>query len=229
MLRDRTAQARIGVVLYDGVEPIDVGGTVGVVSMARRILPALDYVTLARHAGPITLAGGLVVRAEYGLDAAPACDVLIVCGGPGWTDAAKDEALVGFLQRQVPTSLASVCTGALVLAAAGVLKGRAATTRRHTVGAETRSPLDLLAELSPTTVPHAALVIDDSVVTGGGVSLAIDTTLYLIGRLYGGEARHDVAALIEYDRASAANRAMLDVMVRLDRVPFRPAARPATA
>ncbi|HKM62663.1 MAG TPA: DJ-1/PfpI family protein [Acidisphaera sp.] len=210
MLRDRTVHARIGVLLYDGVEPIDVGGTIGVVSMARRMLPSLDYVAIARTAGPVTLAGGLVVQAEYDLDDAPHCDVLMVCGGPGWADAARDEALLAFLHRQPPTSLASVCTGALVLAAAGVLKGRAATTRRHTVGAETRSPLELLAEISPSTSTHEALVVDDSTVTGGGVSLAIDTTLYLIGRLYGGAARNDVAALIEYDRASAANRSALD-------------------
>jgi transcriptional regulator GlxA family with amidase domain len=57
-----------------------------------------------------------------------------------------------------------------------------------------------------------AAVVDDGVVTGGGVSLAIDATLYLIGRIYGPDAMHQVAGVIEYDRALAANRAGLGVV-----------------
>lgn len=207
-----TAPALFGILIYDGVEPIDIGGTVGVVSMATRVLPNVAATTIARHAGPVRLAGGLTVLAEHGIDTAPLCDVVIVCGGPGWPEAAADGALLAWLRGLVPERTASVCTGALILAAAGVLDGRAATTRRHAVGQETTAPIDRLG-LTGAVRPVTAAVVDDIVVTGGGVSLAIDATLYLLGRIYGETAAAKVAKVIEYDRAYAANRAALSHQV----------------
>jgi transcriptional regulator GlxA family with amidase domain len=211
-MRDRTSAARIGVVIYDGVEPIDIGGTVGVISMASRVLPAISAVTIASAAGPVALAGGLTVLAAHGFADAPECDVLIVCGGPGWREQVCDAAMLGFLRMQSPERVASVCTGALILAAAGLLNGLPATTRRRTVGGEKHAPLRLLPGLGVGVQPREALVVDAGVVTGGGVSLAIDATLYLIGRLYGGEARHEIARAIEYDRAWEANRQALGIV-----------------
>ncbi len=65
-MKDRNAAALFGVVVYNGVEPIDIGGTVGVVSMARRVLPAIESVTIAETAGPVELAGGLTILAQAG-------------------------------------------------------------------------------------------------------------------------------------------------------------------
>jgi len=209
---DRTAAARIGVVIYDGVEPIDIGGTVGVVSMASRVLPGIAAITVAASAGPVRLAGGLTVLASHGFADTPKCDILVVCGGPGWQNQVKDLARLGFLRRQVPAQVASVCTGALILAAAGLLNGLPATTRRRVAGGEEHAPLQLLPGLGTGVRPHEALVVDAGVVTGGGVSLAIDATLYLIGQLYGGAALDEVARLIEYDRAWEANRKALGVL-----------------
>ena len=205
-MRSRHDPARIGVILYDTVEPIDLGGTVGVISMARRILPNLADAVIARQAGPVALAGGLTVMAPYGVADAPDCDAYIVCGGAGWPEASKDETLIDFLKRQPPGKLASVCTGALVLAASGALDGRTVTTRRNTAGSEARAPIERLAEVARGSSAVVAAVADDVVVTGGGVSLAIDATLYLVGKLYGEGLRDDVARLIEYDRAFEANR-----------------------
>jgi transcriptional regulator GlxA family with amidase domain len=211
-MKQRSDPATFGVLIYDGVEPIDVGGTVGVVSMARRVLPAVTVAVIARHAGPVRLAGGLVVQAEYGIDAAPACDVVIVCGGATWPETAADPAVLAFLRSLQPPGVASVCTGALILAASGVLDGRAATTRRLAVGQETVSPLELLGRRDAIS-PRVASIVDAGVVTGGGVSLAIDATLYLLGRIYGEAAAAEVARVIEYDRAYAANRAALGEFV----------------
>jgi transcriptional regulator GlxA family with amidase domain len=256
--RDRTA--RIGIVLYDGVEPIDLGGTLGVISMASRLLPGLSATTIAEHAGPVLCAGGLTVLAAHGFADVPqwdgpqrdgsrwddtgttlqdtardaaridgpgrdgiggaaqdptpdaACDVVVVTGGPGWAIQARNDAMLAFLRRLDPARLASVCTGALILGAAGLLKGRPATTRRTAIGAEAAAPLTLLARHGAQ--PRVAQIVDTGgPITGGGVSLAHDLTLHLIGRLYGQDARDEVARLIEYDRAFAANQAALGIVV----------------
>jgi transcriptional regulator GlxA family with amidase domain len=196
------------VLVYEGVEPIDVGGTVAVVSMARRVLPRLQATVIARWSGPVRLAGGLTVQADHAIDTAPICNVVIVCGGPGWPDAAADGAMLPYLRGLRPEAVASVCTGAMILAASGVLDGRIATTRRHAVWPETVAPLELLGR-SGAILTTAAQVVDAGVVTGGGVSLAIDATLYLLGRIFGEAAAAEVARVIEYDRAYAANRAAL--------------------
>jgi transcriptional regulator GlxA family with amidase domain len=202
--------ALVGVVLYEGVEPIDVGGTVGVLSMAQRILPGLRYVTIAECAGAVKLASGLTVMADTSFEDAPPCDVTIVTGGPGWRQQVTNEGMLAFLRSRQPDQLASVCTGALILGASGRLAGKTATTRRSAIGAETDAPIDILATVGTVRSTMPAAVVDDhGTVSSGGVSLAIDGTLYIIGKLYGTEARDEVARIIEYDRAFAANREAL--------------------
>lgn len=212
-MKDRNAAALFGIVVYDGVEPIDIGGTVGVISMARRVLPAIESVTIAETAGPVELAGGLSIIAQAGFADAPVCDVVMVCGGPGWRRETANPAMLDFLRKPSTAQVTSVCTGAMILGAAGLLDGRMATTRRSAFGNEAQSPLQELASFAPTSRAQAAAVVDDgAVVTGGGVSLAIDATLYLIGKIYGEDARAEVAQVIEYDRAYDANRAALGHM-----------------
>lgn len=213
-MRQNSDAALIGIVIYEGVEPIDIGGTAGVISMAGRVLPGLSSVLIAARKGPVRLAGGVTVLAEVDFDTAPPCDLFIVCGGPGWRRQVEDAAMLAFLRSRRPGALASVCTGALILAAAGALDGRHATTRRMAVGSETASPLSLIGQYAGTALPQVGLVVEDGgVVTSGGVSLAIDGTLYLIGRLYGTPAREAVAKVIEYDRAFAANRDALGIVM----------------
>lgn len=216
--------ARIGIVLYDGVEPIDLGGTLGVISMASRLLPGLLGTTIAERAGPVRCAGGLTVLAAHGFGDVAAgssagthpqdtvCDAVVVAGGPGWRAQSRNPAMLAFLRGLQAGRLASVCTGALVLGAAGLLAGRHATTRRSAIGEEAQPPLALLAEMGAR--PSVAQIVDaGGPITGGGVALAHDLTLHLIGRLYGEAARDEVARLIEYDRAFAANRAALGIVV----------------
>jgi transcriptional regulator GlxA family with amidase domain len=124
----------------------------------------------------------------------------------------RNAAMLAFLRGLDAGLLASVCTGALILGAAGLLDGCRATTRRTAIGAEAQAPLALLAGMGAQAMV-AQIVDAGGPITGGGVALAHDLTLHLIGRLYGEVARDEVARLIEYGRAFAANRAAVGIVV----------------
>src|ERR1700730_6693377 len=82
---------KFGIFIYDGVEPIDLA-TFGVLSMARRIAPEITICTIAPRAGSVALANGLKVTADFGIDDAPSCDLVIVTGGGSWTVQAQAPA-----------------------------------------------------------------------------------------------------------------------------------------
>ena len=196
-----------GIFIYDGVEPIDLA-TYGVLSMARRIAPEIEICTIAPRAGPVALANGLKVTADYGIDDAPHCDLVIVTGGAGWTAQAETPSTLAFIRRvHAAGRIASVCTGGMILAASGILDGGPATTKREVVPPEI-SPLQVMRMKYPDIdVREAVLVAQEGgVVTGGGVSLCIDTTLHLLADLLGQHVADETARIIEYQRALRANR-----------------------
>jgi transcriptional regulator GlxA family with amidase domain len=198
---------RFGIFIYDGVEPIDLA-SFGVLSMARRIAPEIEICTIAPAAGLVRLANGLQVVAEFGIDNAPTCDLVIVTGGPGWTEQARAPATLDYIRRvHAGRKIASVCTGAMILAASGVLDEIPATTKRAVVPPET-SPLAVMRASYPRIDVREALLVDaGGVVTGGGVSLCIDTTLYLLAKMLGNHVADETARILEYERARAANLA----------------------
>jgi transcriptional regulator GlxA family with amidase domain len=197
---------RFGIFIYPGVEPIDLA-TFGVLSMARRIAPQIEICTIGPHAGSIELANGLRVTADFGIDEAPACDLVIVTGGPGWSAQAKAPATLDYVRRvHASGRIASVCTGGMILAASGILDGAPATTKREVVPPEA-SPLELMRATYPQIeVREAPLVDTGAVVTGGGVSLCIDTTLHLLANMLGPHVADETARIMEYQRARLANR-----------------------
>jgi transcriptional regulator GlxA family with amidase domain len=198
---------RFGIFIYDGVEPIDLA-TFGVLSMARRIAPEIEICAIAPHAGPVALANGLKVTADFGIDDAPACDLVIVTGGPGWAVQAQAPATLAFIRRvHASRRIASVCTGGMILAASGVLDDGPATTKREVVPPET-SPLEVMRATYPRIEVRETMLVDreDGVVTGGGVTLCIDTTLYLLADMLGPEVADETARIMEYQRAWRANR-----------------------
>jgi transcriptional regulator GlxA family with amidase domain len=198
---------QFGIFIYDGVEPIDLA-TFGVLSMARRIAPEIAICTIAPHAGLVTLANGLKVIADFGIDDAPACDLVIVTGGPGWTAQAEAPATLDYIRRVYAGSrIASVCTGAMILAASGVLDDGPATTKREVVPPET-APIELMRASYPHIDVREAMLVDrgGKLVTGGGVSLCIDTTLHLLSHMLGQSVADETARIMEYQRAWRANR-----------------------
>jgi len=196
-----------GIFIYDGVEPIDLA-TYGVLSMARRIAPEIEICTIAPRSGPVALASGLKVTADYGIDAAPPCDLVIVTGGPGWTAQAEATSTLQFIRRvHASGRIASVCTGGMILAASGILDGGSATTKREVVPPEV-SPLKVMRARYPDIDVREAVLVEQGkgIVTGGGVSLCIDTTLHLLADMLGQHVADETARIIEYQRALRANR-----------------------
>jgi transcriptional regulator GlxA family with amidase domain len=194
-----------GIFIYDGVEPIDLA-TFGVLSMARRIAPQIGICTIAPKAGIVRLSNGLEIVAQFGIEDAPVCDIVIVTGGPGWEDQSRSPATLAYIRRiHASDKVASVCTGAMILAASGILDNRAATTKRAVVPPEV-SPLARMRDMHPRIDAREAPIVDSGgVVTGGGVSLCIDTTLHILETLLGAQVANETARILEYQRARQAN------------------------
>jgi len=204
---------KIAVVLYDNVEPIEIA-ILGTLSMARRVYPQLTYFTVSQDGSLVELQNGLRVQTDYAFDNAPAADIVMITGGPGWKVQVKNQRMLSFLKErhtQANTCVASVCTGALILAAAGLLDNKRATTKVPVIAPEA-CPLSTMAETHPSIETVEALVVDEGdVITGGGVSLCIDLTLYLLERFLGEEVARETARIMEYSAAHEANRQRLPI------------------
>ncbi|MFE0099756.1 DJ-1/PfpI family protein [Streptomyces sp. NPDC059009] len=156
-------------------------------------LPGADLVFVAEQKGPVRAdTDTLALVADKTLDEVPNPDIVIVPGGPGQTPQMKNEVLLGWLRTADATSTwtTSVCTGSLLLAAAGLLKGRRATS--HWLA------LDVLEEFGAQSTGER-VVFDGKYVTAAGVSSGIDMGLTLLGRIAGDETAQTVQLLTEYD------------------------------
>jgi transcriptional regulator GlxA family with amidase domain len=193
----------IAIVVFDGVDELDAIGPYEVLTNATRA-GADATVRLVTLGGADEVRGshGLVFRAQGHLDGS--ADVVVVPGG-GWNDRAEQgawsEAESGELPRRLAelagagALLASVCTGGMILASAGLLEGRRATTHQGAIAE--------LAERG-TEVVDARVVDDGNIVTAGGVTSGLDLALHLAERLFGEEIADGVAAEIEHSRVGAA-------------------------
>ncbi len=199
---------RFAVLIYDDVEPIDLGATFGVLSMARRMAPDIETVALARSLEPVICANGLKVMPDEDYKSFSGADVLIVTGGPGWMRVAKDPDTLEFLKNvSGDVKLAAICTGAMILAAAGLLDGCEATTKVEIAGAEIPPLAILEKDYATITARQAVAVSSNGCLTSGGVSLGIDGVFYLLAQTHGGQVAKDVARIMEYSRALKANAA----------------------
>jgi transcriptional regulator GlxA family with amidase domain len=199
------------ILAYDGIEPIDIGATYGVLSMAKRLAPELRFFVVSKSGGELAMANGLRLLPDHSFADCPSADVLMVLGGPGWQAASDDPSILAFIDKfyRCEGTVAGVCTGGMVLGAAGLLDGHSATTKREIIDGETR-PLDLLAQRHPSVRAIEARVVDTgSILTGGGVSLGIDMTLHLVQRFLGGKIAEETARILEYRHAWKANGAAL--------------------
>jgi len=190
MRTDPTPSLSIGLVLYPGFTQLDLAGPYEVFS---RLAGTVVHL-IAETAGAVASEKGLAIVAATTFDQAPPLDVLCVPGGPGQTAMMEHAPLIHFLQERGRTAryVTAVCTGALLLGAAGLLRGYRATT--HWLS------LDLLAPLGAIPV-NERVVIDRNRITGGGVTAGIDFGLVLAVELRGEAVAREIQLLIEYDPA----------------------------
>jgi transcriptional regulator GlxA family with amidase domain len=192
-----TPQRQIGIVLFNDVEELDAIGPWEVLSYWTHAHPddGFEVFTLSPAGGLVQCKKGLRVLADYSFADAPAVEVLVHPGGRGTRPLLRDAAHLEWVRRQRATVplLTSVCTGALVYAAAGLLAGRPATTHW--------SDLEELAQLDPTIQlrPDDRFVDDGDVITAAGVSAGIDMALHLVARLAGVERARQIRRGIQYD------------------------------
>lgn len=187
----------IGVLLFPQVEELDFVGPFEVLSYINKIRPASTKVLLIAEAAELVEAfNGMRVIPDVTMATCPQLDIIVVPGGKGRYVAMKNTAIQEFIQRQAQKAkyITSVCTGAFLLAEAGLLKNKKATTY-HTAFAE-------LAAYSVQVLPQK-VVREDNIITAAGVSSGIELGLYLLKEEFGAALAQEVADKIEYDVEAA--------------------------
>jgi transcriptional regulator GlxA family with amidase domain len=195
----------VGILIFDGVEVLDFAGPFEVFSRtrlepgpeSRRADASAPFhvFTVARSTAPVTATGGLTVIPHHGFADAPRIDLLLVPGGFGTRRLLDDAQTLGWIRDRAAAAerVTSVCTGSLLLARAGLLQGRRATTHW--------AALDLLASLDASlTVDRERRIVDDGVISSAGVASGMDMAFYVVETLCGRAVADETAHYIEYRR-----------------------------
>jgi transcriptional regulator GlxA family with amidase domain len=187
----------VAVLLFDDVEVLDFAGPFEVfgVTGKRDNATPFEVATVAERAGEINARNGLTVTPRYSFADCPPPDVLVVPGGYGTRREMHNERVIAWIRAQAPTAevIFSVCTGALLLAQAGLLDGIEVTTHH--------GALDLLASTAPDTIVRSdrRFIDNGSVITSAGVAAGIDASLHVVARLLGEPQARETAEYMEYD------------------------------
>lgn len=189
---DATSERTLGVVLFPNFELLDVFGPLEAFG---NLSGLFKIIMVAERPGPVKSAQGPQVWADAGWADCPPLNLLLVPGGIGTREEVNNRALLDWIaQRAADAEItASVCTGAALLARAGVLDGRRATTNK--------AWFQWVEEQGPTVqwVRSARWVDDGSVVTSSGVSAGMDMALHVIARLVSLETSENLARMMEYE------------------------------
>jgi cyclohexyl-isocyanide hydratase len=179
---------RIGLLIFPRMTQLDATAPYEV--FAR--MPDTETLLVAPTLDPVVTEFGLTITPMASIDTAPPLDVLCIPGGPGISALIGDDRVLDYVARQGERAqyVTSVCTGALVLGAAGLLRGYRATT--HWLS------LDLLTLVGATSVADR-VVIDRNRITGGGVTAGMDFALVMAGVLCGTDVAQRIQLLMEYD------------------------------
>ncbi|MDX2226901.1 MAG: DJ-1/PfpI family protein [Verrucomicrobiae bacterium] len=195
------SRKRTGILLFDEVEVLDFCGPFEVFSVTRlhpekrrEEASPFEVFLVSERGGKITATGGLKVESDHSFASCPPLDILVVPGGWGTRALALHEPLLQWIRSRAVAveTLASVCTGSLLLAAAGLLEGRRATTHWQS--------LDRMRDSFPNVrVSRGEQVVEDgSILTSAGISAGIDMALRLVTREFGEEVARATARYMEY-------------------------------
>ncbi len=189
---------RIGILIFDDAEELDFVGPWEVFKMARESKPdEFELLLVAERDAPVRCRGGMRVIPDVTTADCPKLDVLLVPGGQGTRVEVENAALLAWIAKIAETCqwVTSVCTGAMLLTAAGPARGKRVTT--HWAFAETLRSRKEASEV----LADARYVQDGNVVTAAGVSAGIDMALWLIGQWQTPEFARQVQRYMEYDPA----------------------------
>jgi transcriptional regulator GlxA family with amidase domain len=184
------------ILVFDDVEVLDFCGPFEVFSITgrRSDLHPFRVVLVAENDGPVIARNGLSINPQHTFKDCPRADILLVPGGMGTRKLMHNTAVVNWVRRHAAETelVLSVCTGALLLAKAGLLDGLEATTHH--------GALDLLRETAPTARVSAGVRFVDNgpVITSGGIAAGIDMSLYVVARLLGKDVAAETARYMEY-------------------------------
>ena len=184
---------KIGIVVFDGAEELDFVGPWEVFTMLGEVEPgSCEAFLVSERGGEVRCAKGLRVIADHSFGDARQADVVVVPGGRGTRTEVHNAAMLEFLRSQAKQAelMTSVCTGAFVLQAIGLLDGRKATTHWGSI--------DRLRERGVDVAEFTRFVDQGAVITAAGVSAGIDMSLHVIGRLWSPELARKVQKAIEY-------------------------------
>ena len=175
-------------VIFDGITQLDFAGPVQFLSR----LPAAKMHVVAKSLSPIQTDCGFAILPGGTFADCPQADLLCVPGGHGVTPALSDAETINFIATQAASAqwVTSVCTGAMLLGAAGLLKGKRATTHWAYV--------HLLASFG-ATFEDARVVKDGNLITAGGVTSGIDFALEVIAQVAGEDVARTIQLALEYD------------------------------
>jgi len=181
---------RIGLLLFPDITQADLTGPYEVFIK----LPAAEVRLVWKTLDPVRAGGGMRILPDTTFAGCPSLDLICIPGGTGMNPLLADDETLGFVRRQAASArfVTSVCTGALVLGAAGLLRGRRATT--HWMS------LEMLAAFGAIPVPER-VVVDGNLVTGGGVTAGIDFGLRIAALVAGEDVAKAIALGLEYDPA----------------------------
>ena len=182
----------IGIVLFDGFETLDAMGPVELFGMVEE---RFEIVTIAETGPTVRSAQGPRTAVDRTFDQAGAPDLLLVPGGPGTRREVRNDRLLGWLKEQEMTAryVTSVCTGSALLARAGLLDGRRATSNKKAF----RWVMDQGPHVD--WIYEARWVEDGRFWTSSGVSAGMDMALALIARLTSLETAENAAIAAEYE------------------------------
>ena len=182
----------LGAILYERFELLDCYGPL---EMFGSVGPELRIVTVAEKSGPVASVQGPKTVAEYQFANCPKLDLILLPGGVGTVEQLGNAALHAFLRDRAKTAevTMSVCSGSAILAKAGLLDGRRATSNKQWFD------LARMQSANVKWVTEARWVEDDPFATSSGVSAGIDMALAVIARLYGRAKAEEIAEATEYE------------------------------